>query len=68
MEEFLSCRARTIHHDLLSSRIRRDQSDVQAAQETITSVFVHPFLEMELVGLSTGLVPTEKIGKDLLEA
>ena len=39
-----------------------------AAQETIESVFIHPFPEMELEGLCSGLVPTEKIKKYLLEA
>ena len=39
-----------------------------AAQETIKSVFIHPFPEMELEGLCSGLVPTEKIKKYLLEA
>ena len=64
MEEFLSCRANITRHDLLPSRIRRDQSDVQATQEIVTSVFIYPFSEMELESLSSGLVSTEK---DLLK-
>lgn len=68
MKEFISCRANSTHHNLLPLRIRRDQSDVQHAQETITSVFMHSFSEMELVGHSSGLVLTEKVKKDLIEA
>ena len=67
IEEFLSSRANTTHHDLLPSRTRRNQSDVQAAQETLTPVFIHSFSEMELVSLSSSLVPTEKIKKNLIE-
>ena len=36
MEEFLSCRDKTTNHDLLISRIRRDQSDGEADQETLS--------------------------------
>ena len=64
----LSCGTKTVHDDLVPSRIQRDQSDVQTAQDTITSLFVHPFLESQLVVLSSGIVATEKIESDLLEA
>ena len=37
-------------------------------QDTITSLFVHPFSESQLVGLSSDIVATEKIESDLLEA
>ena len=46
MEDFILSRSSTIHHDLLPSRIRKDESDVQVALETITSVFIHPFSEI----------------------
>ena len=68
MQNFLSCGTKTVHDDLVSSRIQRDQSDVQTAQDTITSLFVHPFLESQLVVLSSGIVATEKIESDLPEA
>ena len=42
----------------------RDQSDVQTVQDTITSLFVHPFSESQLVVLSSGIVATEKIESD----
>ena len=37
-------------------------------QDTITSLFVYPFSESQLVVLSSGIVATEKIESDLLEA
>ena len=42
----------------------RDQSDVQTVQDTITSLFVHPFSESQLVVLSSDIVATEKIESD----
>ena len=68
MQNFLSCRKKATHGDLLPSRIQRDQSDVQTVQDTITSLFVYPFSESQLVVLSSGIVATEKIESDLLEA
>ena len=68
MQNFLSCGTKTTHDDLLPSRIQGDQSDVQTVQGTITSLFVHPFSELQLVGLSSDIVATEKIESDLLEA
>ena len=67
MQNFLSCGTKTTHDDLLPSRIQRDQSDVQTVQDTITSLFVHPFSESQLVILSSGIVAMEKIESDLLE-
>ena len=60
MQKFLSCGTKTKYEELLPSRIQRDQSDVQIVQDTITSLFVHPFLESQLVVLSSGIVATEK--------
>ena len=68
MQSFLSCGTKTTHDDLLPSRIQRDQSDVQTVQDNITSLFVHPFSESQLLGLSSGIVTTEKIESDLLDA
>ena len=68
MQNFLSCRTKTTHDNLLPSRIQRDQSDVQTMQDTITSLFAHPFSASQLVVLSSGPVATEKIESHLLEA
>ena len=67
MQNFLSCGTKTTDDDLLPSRIQRDQLDVQTVQDTVTSLFVHPFSESQLVALSSGIVATEKIESDLLE-
>ena len=67
MQNF-SCGTKTTHDNLLPSRVQRDQSDVQTVQDTITSLFVHPFSESQLVVLSSGIVATEKIESDLLGA
>ena len=68
MQEFLFLRSSSTHPDLLPSRIRRDQSDVLAVQDTITSMFINPFEEMELISLSSGIVPTDKVTSNLLDA
>ena len=67
MQNF-SCGTKTTYEDLLPSRVQRDQSDAQTVQDTITSLFVHPFSESQLVVLSSGIVAKEKIESDLLEA
>ena len=68
MQEFLSLKSSSTHPDLLPSRIQGDQSDVQAVQDTITSMFINPFEEMELISLSSGVIPTDKVTSDLLDA
>ena len=68
MQEFLFLRSSTTHPDLLTSRIRRDQFDVLAVQDTITSMFINPIEEMELITLSSGVVPTDKVTSDLLDS
>ena len=68
MQEFLVLRSSSTHPDLLTSRIRRDQSGVLAVQDKITSMFINPFEEMELISLSSGVVPTDKVTSDLLDA
>ena len=49
-------------------RIQRDHADVQAVQDTISSMFINPFEEMELISLSSGSIPTDKVPSDLLDA
>ena len=68
MQNFLSCGTKTTHDNLLPSKIQRDQSDVQTMQDTITSLFTHPFSASQLVVLSSGPVATEKIESHLREA
>ena len=68
MLEFLSLTSDQIHPDLNPTRIKRDQKDVLAVKETIISLFINPFEEMELISLSSGIIPTEKVTADLLDA
>ena len=68
MEELICFESYSIHHDLSPARVKRDQSDVQTVYDTVSSVFVNPFSEMELVSLSTGIAPTDKIKNGLLNA
>ena len=67
MEEFICSETNSIHHHLLLSRVKRDQCDVQDVHDTIRSVFINPFSEMELISLSTGTATTDKIKTDLLD-
>ena len=62
------CKASIKHHDLLPSRIKKDQHDVETVYDTINTLFINPFLEMDLVSLSTGVTPPEKIKNDLSNA
>ena len=48
--------------------MKRDQADVSTVQEVITNMFVNPFEEMELISLSSGVLPPENVAIDLLEA
>ena len=69
MHEFLSFHTNSTHPDLSPARIKRDQKDVQTALETILSMFINPFDDqMDLISLSTGVAPTEKVTEDLLNA
>ena len=68
MQNFLSCGTQTTHDNLLLLRTQRDQSDVQTLQDSLASLFVHSFSESQLVVLSSGIVATEKIESNLLQA
>ena len=48
-------------------RIRRDQCDVQAVGDTISTAFVSLFSEMEIVSFLTRIAHVEKIKTDLLD-
>ena len=68
MEQFLSYRVNSNHPNLFPSRIKRDQTDVSTVQEVITKMFVNPFEEVELISLSSGVLPPENVPFGLLEA
>ena len=56
------------HQDLRPSRIKKDEADIQAVISVLTDTFVHPFSESTLVSVSTGIVATEDVAKDLMSA
>ena len=68
MERFLSFQTHSKHPDLFPSRMKRDQSNVSAVKDIITSMFVNPFEEMELTSLSSGVPPPENVALDLFQA
>ena len=68
MEQFLCFRINSKPPKLFPSRIKRDQAAVSTVQEVITKMFVNPFEEMELISLSSGVLPLENVAFDLLEA
>ena len=51
----------------MPSRIKRDRRNVQALRDTVSSVFVNSFSEMELISLSKEIAPTDKTKTDLLD-
>ena len=57
-----------VHHDLSPKRIQWDEEDVKAIINVINENFISPFEEQELISLSSGILPTEKITSDLLTA
>lgn len=67
MEQFLSYWVNSKQPKLFPSRIKSDQADASAVQEVIAQTFVNPFEEMELISLSSGVLPPENVAFDFLE-
>ena len=53
--------------NLISSRIRRDENDIPAVVDVLTNVFIHPFSEMTLASISTGIIVNENAAERMLE-
>ena len=51
----------------MPSRIKKGQCNVQALHDTVSSVFVNSFSEMELISLSKEIAPRDKTKTDLLD-
>ena len=56
------------HKDLRVSRIARDEKDVLSVNNIFENVFINPFSQNNLLCISNGLVATEDVKKDLLQA
>ncbi len=60
-KNFFPCHSRDSKHpDLSPARIRRDQKDVKTVKDTIDSMFVNPFEEVDLISITSGIAPTRK--------
>ena len=56
------------HKDLTPSRIKKDERDVQAIIDVAKNVFINPFSRSSLISISNGMVATENVREDLLNA
>ena len=56
------------HQDLTPSRIQRDNSDVSSIVEILSEAFINPFSDFPLLCISTGIVASENVSRDLLDA
>ena len=56
------------HKDLTKSRILKDEETVSSSKTILTETFINPFLENELVCISNGVLSSEKLKNDLLNA
>ena len=66
-----SCYLGRIHciPELLPSQIEKDENDVQCVYQLNTSLFINPFSDnMELISLSSGLIPIKRAAANMLEA
>ena len=56
------------HKDLTSSRIMKDERDIQSVLEVVNNVFINLFSDNDLLCISNGLVATDEVKYDLLTA
>ena len=66
-----SCYLGRIHciPELLPSQIEKDENYVQCVYQLNTSLFINPFSDnMELISLSSGLIPIKRAAANMLEA
>ena len=41
----------------------RDENDIQAVVDVLTNVFIHPFSEITLASISTGIIVNENFNR-----
>jgi len=56
------------HPDLTPSRIKKDEADVQMLMRTLTTLFIDPFSDQPLLSISTGVLASEAVCKDMKSA
>ena len=57
-----------VHQDLQPSRIKHNLNDVQSVVDLLKYTFINPAEESSLISLSSGIIPTEAIRRDLENA
>ena len=57
-----------VHQDLHPSRTKRDLNDVQSVMDLLKYTFINPAEESSLISLSSGIIPTDTIRRDLENA
>ena len=58
-------KSRIVHQDLQPSRIKHNLNDVQSVVDLLKYTFINPAEESSLISLSSGIIPTEAIRRDL---
>ena len=53
------------HQDLTPSRINRDNTDISSILQILSEVFINPFSDFPLVCISTGIIASENVSRDL---
>ncbi|CAG9762490.1 unnamed protein product [Ceutorhynchus assimilis] len=56
------------HNDLSPAIILKDERHVSSIMNLLTNKWINPFVNLDIVNISTGSLPTANITKDLLEA
>ena len=56
------------HSDFSPSRIKKDQQAVHEILQIMSNTFIDPISEQPLLSISTGILASEKVTRDLLSA
>ena len=56
------------HKDLKQSRMKKDEKDVSALLDVLKNTFIEPFSESPLLCISSGVLATEDVSRDLRDA
>ena len=59
---------KSTHKNLTDSRIQKDEMAVKSLMSILTDLFINPLSENNLISISNGTLPPEKVKQDLLKA
>ena len=69
LHDFVHMRHKTHQHkDLSESRIKKDENDVNSLVSLLQDTFINPFSDNPVLCISNGMVASDEISKDLLNA